>query len=298
MVGKPDTRYPGEPPPTRIELHNLQIRNADFTGATLGEIHFHKCDFENCKFDQCSISNVSFWSGCNMRNCSFDGATIVGQASNEIDFSDCSFVKTKWKGRYNFFNSVHMTDCVFEGSFKTFDFGGAIMKNVKLKGSFYDVTFHGWQSLKSPHPRLTRPGDSTAWLETPFDMVPNKMDSVDFSEANLRMTNLQDYCYLDRCVLPPIMTHCVFRKSTEMLMEVKTQLEETFSKQHQVKVREALYRRFYIGANPHPTTPHAICNVEDCMEGVDAEAGRKLFEIVVATSERLGARVQGSAPKR
>jgi hypothetical protein len=182
---------------------------------------------------------------------------------------------------------------VFEGSFKTLDFGGAIMKNVQFRGSLYDVTFHGWKHLKVPHPRQTRSGDKLVWQETPYDMVPNKMEGVDFSKSELRMTNLTDYCYLDRAIFPPLSTHCVFRRTARMVHALKDDITKALPKKELYDTRDKLIKYVAARYEPHPTQPHEICCAEDLSASLGAEDGRKLYEIVVESSQRIGTHVTG-----
>jgi uncharacterized protein YjbI with pentapeptide repeats len=292
VVGKLD----GDGPlasPMNTELRDLLVRNVDFSRATFQRVFFYSCQFENCKFDQSTLNDITFSDGCEMNGCSFTGASVEQFNCIEIDFLRCTFEKTKWKGRYNFFRKIRIVECAFEGPLKSIDFGGAIIEDTRFKGLLHEVKFHGWRSYNGQHPRLVRHGDSTEWLETPFEMVPQKMKGVDFSEADLRMTELTDYCYLQQAVLPPITSHCVFEQSVAMLEALKKEITKAFAKGDQDNVLR------YVGVfyAPHPTQPHAICNIADLSERLGTENGHRLYEIIVSTSERIGTRVFGERTK-
>jgi uncharacterized protein YjbI with pentapeptide repeats len=271
------------------KIAGLTFSNHDFSHATISQTHFDGCHFENCKFDQSSWLDTYFWNKCSFESCSFSDTTFNQVAFNSNEFRKCVFIDTKWKGRLNSFVDVNILNCKFVGDIKSFDFRSAVFSNTVFEGSLHDVTFRGWVSKKQPHPRFSSTENGGVWLETPIEMVSNKMEGVDFSKANLTMTNLADYCYLTKVILPNRQSHCAFVRSEKTFQSILRAIESQYENQNSVK--EKLVTVINTSYKPHPSLPHAICHIDDHVNYLPPGVWRECFHLIVSVTDKCGTRL-------
>jgi uncharacterized protein YjbI with pentapeptide repeats len=270
-----------------VDLANLTVANANFSGSTLHSVQVTDVALVDCKLDSSEFNGVDFSGSCRISGTSFYRAAIANTSHIGSRIERCSFRDTRWKSKGNSFVNTTLNGCVFEGSMKTFDFGQARLEDCKFKGDLYDVTFHGWCDMFSP--RFVQTNGETTWLDTPFEIIHNKMDHVDFSEANLSMTTLFDFCYLHRTYLPPRDTHCVFERSQFTFDEVLAAIRAEFSK----PIAEKLIEHVTVFYRPHPSVPHAVLNINDFESSLADDIRLALFEIFARATEKLGTRLVG-----
>lgn len=280
--------------PAGITLFNLALKRIDFTGASFEDIQFFDCVISDCVFDLCFWRSILFWGKSKIVDCSFLKSKLHAIGFNEADIDRCHFIKTKWISRYNYFKMVRFGDCVFEGPINGLNFGSAILRACKFIGDLHDVTFCGWKTY--PHPQRvvtgTEPGQGY-WLETPFELIPNKMEGVDFSQATMRMTNLHYYCYLHRVILPSLETHCVIVRSPKLKEALESAVKQKFSSSNLEASRDAMLSQMH-WFNYHAYVPHYIIH-RDSFRNLSSEDSDALFLLTAEVAEALNLRLTNTA---
>jgi uncharacterized protein YjbI with pentapeptide repeats len=160
----------------RPRFSGLQLESVDFTGATLQGIVFENCTFHDCLFDGADCRGWSVWDS-DVSDTSFVDADLRGAALGPL--------KRMRQNRYErvSFARADFRDAVCSaGVFVEVDFGHAKLIDLDFRASRFE--------------RCRFAGDLREvvfWHRNPIvrTLRSNKMEEVDFSEAELRWTEFR-----------------------------------------------------------------------------------------------------------
>ena len=273
-----------------IELNDLVIDGADFSFSKFSHVFFHNCKFTHCIFDHALFSEDSrFWDNCVFESCSFADAGFIGCAFNSVSFNGCDFKKTKFKTK-NSFPDARFVDCTFECNMKGVRFDSSIMERVKFIGLLEDVTFHGlsgrqWSEIVS---RLRAEfGDGEVPISEfpviPISEVSNKMDGVDFSDAELLRCTITQYCYLDRTLPPKSSKNCAFNVTMDFREKLKELVWDEFSDNDNFLDAALFFCRAFYRADPR--SPADIAHIDNLKKSTGQEFSEKFYGLIVEAAK-------------
>jgi uncharacterized protein YjbI with pentapeptide repeats len=183
------------------------IRDREFENISFNECKFENVIFKNVRFKNCSFLSSKFtlfrFEMCDIVDCTFKNCKMkyffmdnIGRNAGKITdtiFEKCNFKNLLFRfpiiSRCNFFNCKY-SDC---------DLDGSILSDCCFKGDIEDLIMGGvttkyndpfWRFFNRFNPNKDLP------------KYKNKMDNIDFSEANMIGVYFYNGIDLSRCKLP------------------------------------------------------------------------------------------------
>lgn len=205
-----------------------------------------------------------------MRNVIFDNATIEGDFGGKYYNADnLSFKKTKLKWVYFFFNELKnsiftgltksskvvfsieslMDNCLLEGKKANLEMNDSPQKNCKYVGSFYSLKIRGISG--NDFIKLTKEK-----REKTIADVKNKMENIDFTEADLYLPEFGSYLFLENIKVSD--RNILVKMTVEFYKEVLAQTQKLNPAD-----KDKLSLLFEIVCKPHQQTPYAVYHAED-----------------------------------
>lgn len=172
------------------------VKNSDFSGSDWQKIRlwaddngdapvFENVKFNDAKFYDCTAKDVQYLS------CDFDNTSLKYVQFSDCIFKNCVFKFKKSKiAKLTFYNAKLMENCQFFGEFYHIDFCASNLKDCQFSGTLYLCRFQGLGEKYLEYARHNR--------ICPPEKVENRMDNVDFSQAELKECLFEAYCYLDK----------------------------------------------------------------------------------------------------
>lgn len=174
----------------------FMVKNADFSGSEWKNIRlwadengnapiFENAQFADAKFYDCTMKAVQYLS------CNFDNTSLKYVQFSDCIFKDCQFHLKKSKvAKLTFYNAKLIENCQFLGELCHISFYASNLKNCQFAGLLYLCRFEGIYEnfLKYAEKNLYCPPEE----------VENRMENVDFSQAELKECLFSAYCYLDK----------------------------------------------------------------------------------------------------
>jgi len=198
---------------SRSKFVETQFCDTDLSFANLGGALFENCCFHNVILHAANSADVNDWgssfcdvdfSKANLRGATLglEGARYERVSFCRADLRDISC----YRG--------YFVDCDFSNvRLEHIDFQVSHFVRCKFKGKLKQVWFRGYYAI---------PAHEEAYGETEL----NRMEDVDFSEAELWDVMFTDNCDLSRVIPPQDGEHVLFKDWTGTLQEAKKEVEQ------------------------------------------------------------------------
>jgi uncharacterized protein YjbI with pentapeptide repeats len=252
-------------------IENTRAKKVDLSGSRFSTVNFFACKFVECVFDEVVFEeDTRFWRQCEFIDCTFLNATFSNCAFNDVTFLRCTFKGTKWKTK-NVFSVCTFQNCTLSSNIKNIDFSDANFDNSKFVGVLENVTFLGWSNVPE---KYCIDGE---WIDIPIECLPNKMNGIDFSEAELILCNFSQYCHLENIKPPLTDNNCAFHITEEFYNTFTSIIEEKWK-----KTKPTYYENGIFFANvfykPDPRLPAAIAHKDNFAKKFGTDFSTQLFE--------------------
>lgn len=236
-----------------IHISNLSFIDVDFSGSHFRGVTFWSDEdkpqavMKNVIFDESTLENYFGAKGYLAKNCSFQKCkyryvNFYFQAKN------CTFSGFNKSNKVEFWSENLLENCTFEGKNANLNFYDTPLKDCKFVGSFFSLKIAGISG--DNFVKLTK----TNREKTKKD-VKNKMENIDFSEADILLPEFNQFLYLDS--VKPSKNNCLVKKTADFYKEVLRLTEEKLGNTHE------LYKLFEWFCRPHPQTPYAMYHTDD-----------------------------------
>lgn len=180
--------------------HNISqafaVKNVDFSGSEWKNIRlwadnngnapvFENAKFTDAQFYDCTMKEVQYLS------CDFDNTSLKYVQFSDCIFKDCQFHLKKSKvTKLTFYNAKLIENCQFLGELCHISFNASNFKNCQFLGTLYLCRFQGLGNKFLEYGKKN--------LYCPPEKVENRMENVNFSQAELKECLFDAYCYLDK----------------------------------------------------------------------------------------------------
>lgn len=201
----------------RVEYSNLSIRRFDFSHASLAETSWSNCVFDDCQWNDAVLTGAQFWA-CEIVNSSFRGCDLRGSLlAGHIGRNGGRIANvTVTNGRFSevCFAFPEIADTSFDCDITNVNFDGSRLAGCKFSGKLDKVTFR------------RRSGVVGGTLSR--TVLPNKMENVDFSKANLDDVDFRGGVPLTSCKFPERPCYFLVLDGPRVFREVKRELESAW----------------------------------------------------------------------
>jgi uncharacterized protein YjbI with pentapeptide repeats len=192
------------------------VANADFSGGKLGPSIWKKCTFKNVLFDEANLSGFKA-RGCRFDSVSFLKADVRGAAFLRLKRQDTILQNVTFREsdmRTVVFDMPMIEGCDFSfANLKKVNFSGSRFKNCKFAGLVEEVFFRGY----NPYQRRK---------------IRNPMESIDFSEAELRNVAFRDEIDLSKVKFPKDEECLVLYNQREVYLKARKVIEREWTGDH------------------------------------------------------------------
>lgn len=261
---------------------SVSLKDSDFSGSLwnsfqISEQGDSQVTIENVKFDGSTFKNEYFcdemfgmgahFISCSFANCVYKGVDFVGAKLQGCDFSNI-----KKNIRLNFIYCTLIENCRFQGEIHKAMFGISPLKECSFKGKLYDCIFYGVD--KTPNNGGIVPPEE----------VDNRMDTIDFSQAEVISCSFRDFCYLDK--VKPSPQNCLVKITNEFYLKLRELIEQ----EPLAKDREELLQYTSLFCQPSPSIPYNIYHPEYFES--DSELGHKWYNFICHSAEETNCRIK------
>ncbi|MBB6238815.1 uncharacterized protein YjbI with pentapeptide repeats [Pedobacter sp. AK013] len=182
-----------------LSVTKYDFVDIDFTYADISYGTFQECSMDNCLLSRTKAREMHIYD-CNFNNCVFEHVEFSYSFMNDNignhagSYTNCKFIKSKLNECI--FTFPVIDNCLFDDChLYATNFDGSRMRNTKFKGEVNSCIFRSFSrhAVKS-----------VFWL---FNRVhpndyPNRMDNIDFSEAQMYGVSFLNGINLDKCKFP------------------------------------------------------------------------------------------------
>ena len=265
------------------ECINVSLSNSDFSGSLwqnfqiaetetftplINRVIFDESSFQQSEYTPLCGRGTTFLSCCFI-NCKYKGVGFL-----QTVIKDCLFSDIKKNVRLDF-NCKLIEDCLFIGDIYKAKFWYSSLKNCIFEGVLYDTSFWGARDFASQKEPILP------------EKVDNRMENIDFSQAEMIQCNFWAYCYLDK--VKPSERNCVFKVTNEFYECLLTQIQSSES-----PLKEKLIKWAKLFYAPHITAPYRVAHPNDVSfnRPEDTEFSQTLYNFVCKAAEATGCMVK------
>jgi len=198
------TRVYNQSPFGVTEGGHHDFRSVPLVGQRLSDLTVEGGDFSRANFERARLE------GCRFVNCIFDKAIFVNTTVVQGEFANCQLRELDLRFAHIGYGGTRIIECVIEGpKLSRAGFGNVIFEKCSLRGEDWkDVSFNGsgfWDCRFSGVVRgVTFAGRHPLKLSEDKYGLPQRsgLHSVDFTEAELSLTEVREHCDLENITLP------------------------------------------------------------------------------------------------
>lgn len=205
-----------------FNIKHVALQDVDLSYANLSYTSWYNCYFENVAFENSNLDQIHL-TCCDFRSVVFHKAKLSNaflarnKGKRAGSFVDVQFISSNLsKSRFDFpiMENCEFVDC----KLKEIDFDGSRFKNCRFKGLFESGWINGYAIYASTGVlgifNTVNPKD-----------FPNKMENVDFSEAELDDVLFQHGVDLTGCEFPSQNKYIIVKRLDKVYSKVTDVIE-------------------------------------------------------------------------
>jgi uncharacterized protein YjbI with pentapeptide repeats len=263
--------------PQRFE--RLILEDIDFSCADMTETIWKRCNFSNCEFDNSRLNEAAFFdchvSESRFVNSNLTGCVLGGHVRNHSgELVNCRFQGGKFKEVV--FAFPKLEGCRFDCDVVNVDFNGSQLTDCIFTGRLDKVIFRRKPSKSvTDEIRLAR-------------LIPeNRMEHVDFSEADLHDVDFRNGIDLTKCIFSKGRRGMfLVLDGTRVFAEVRRQIESSWNGENR---RIGLgYTANYFMDRIKDGQRHFLIDEDSIIEDWGEPLGHCYVTMIRAVAQRLG----------
>jgi len=258
----------------RLEFKRLDFESYDFSLASLNGVMFSKCSFDRCLFQRTHLAPVLAY-GCEFRNCRFVDCDLTGAVlGGKVGRDSGRIIDTEFRGGKFVevvFSFPVITGCLFGCDIIRVDFDGSQLTDCRFMGKLDKVFFR------------RRTVDGVRFSRT---IPENKMENVDFSEADLLDVDFRGGVDLTKCIFPSKPGTFLVLDGPRVFAKVRKEIVSSWNGEDR---RIGLGYTDYLMDDIKEGQRHFLVDEEHFVESWGESLGRRYATIVRSVAKSLGA---------
>lgn len=269
----------------------FMVKNADFSGSEWKNIRlwadehgnapiFENAKFTDAKFYDCTMKEVQYLS------CDFDNTALKYVQFSDCIFKHCQFHLKKSKvAKLTFYNAKLIENCQFMGELCHISFHASHFKHCQFSGTLYLCRFQGLGDKFLEYGKKN--------LYCPPEKVENRMENVDFSQAELKECLFDAYCYLDKVKVSE--KNCLIQRTQEFYDELCRLIRESgdleyieMNEERLDTVVNEMLSDAKLFFKPHIQKPYTIIHSEDFnFKHTSLQYSQYLYQLVCQANKNV-----------